>query len=245
MANTPRGCFIVGTDTGVGKTAVAAALAHWMRQRGGRVGVMKPVETGLAACSGPQSDAERLRRAAGVTDPLEMVSPYQFDPPLAPLAAARAVGAHIDLDRIAAAFHTLAGQYEFMLVEGVGGVRVPLTGSHEVRDLVSLLGLPALVIGRAALGGINHALLTIEALAHRQVRMLTLVLNHTLPSGSSPEAEAQQASTVALLDEMAGIRVIGPVGYEKALEGQWDEGVESLARRATIAALGELLLAEA
>lgn len=239
-----RGCFIVGTDTGVGKTVVTAAVARWMRHHGVWVGVMKPVETGLPDPARP-SDADRLRQAAGVHDPLDEISPYRFRAPLAALAAARAAGERIDLDRIAAAFHTLAGQYEFMLVEGIGGVRVPLTGSQEVRDLVSLLGLPALVIGRAGLGGINHALLTVEALAHRQVRMLGLVLNQSCAQGFSPEAEAQQASTIALLDEMAGVPVIGPVSYERRLEEQWDEGLEGLSRHPGIAALGELLLAKA
>jgi dethiobiotin synthetase len=239
-----RGCFIVGTDTGVGKTVVTAAVARWMRHHAVRVGVMKPVETGVPDPAGP-SDAERLRRAACVHDPIEEVSPYRFRAPLAPLAAARADGVRLDPDRIFQAFRRVAARYDFVLVEGIGGVRVPVTAAHEVRHLIELMSLPAVIVGRTALGGVNHALLTIEALAHRRVPVLGLVLNDVRPAGPSAEDSAQPGSTVELLRELAGVPVIGPVRYEPRLEEQWDEGVEILSRRPHIAALAELLLAKA
>jgi len=241
----PRGCFIVGTDTGVGKTVVTAALARWMHGQGVGVGVMKPIETGVTDQTAGASDAERLRRAAGSTDLLEEVSPYRFPAPVAPLAAARAREIRIDLERIALAFRALAARHAFMLVEGIGGVRVPLTGTSEVRDLVNALALPALVVGRPAIGGVNHALLTIEALQQRHVSVLAVVLNHSLPPEPSTNETTQQSSTLEMLRELAGVRVVGPLAYESRLGGAWDDGVELLAKNPTIGALGELLLAKA
>jgi len=156
------GCFIAGTDTGVGKTVVTAALAVCLRQRPLNVGVMKPIETGIPG-NGAGSDAERLLAGAAAKDPLELVTPFRFPAPLAPLAAARQAGSTIALDRILAAYRTLAAKHAFMLVEGIGGVLVPITEGSDVRDLISQMDLPVLVVGRASIGGVNHALLTIEA----------------------------------------------------------------------------------
>ena len=157
MKQSFRGCFITGTDTGVGKTLVTAALAACLAQRGLSVGVMKPVETGYGGEGASGSDAARLYAAAGMTDPVEAMSPYRFPDPLAPLDAARRTGTIIRVDRILAAFRVLAARHSLMLVEGAGGVRVPLSDKADMRDLIERLGLPVVVVGRTAIGKIGRA----------------------------------------------------------------------------------------
>lgn len=234
------GCFITGTDTGVGKTVVATALARCLTQRGINVGVMKPVETGCVSEDGCLSDAIRLRTAAGASDSLELVSPYRFTAPLAPLVAARLSGVTIQLDRIGAAFKRLSSDHDFVVVEGVGGVLVPITGDIDLRDMIRALDLPAVVVGRAALGGINHALLTIEALQRRQIEIVGVVLNQ--PAGSVSTSDLLQAeSTVQLLRERGGVRVFGPLPFESELNQAWDMGLVSLVIHPAIQELGEAL----
>src|SRR5437899_2328193 len=145
------GCFVTGTDTGVGKTVVAAALAICLRQRGLNVGVMKPVETGVGERGSTLSDAEYLRAAGGAVDPVDAIGPYRLAAPLAPLAAARQAGTVIEMDRILTAYERLAAGHTLMVVEGIGGVLVPIGHHFNVRDLIARLGLPTVVVGRATL----------------------------------------------------------------------------------------------
>lgn len=234
------GAFIIGTDTGVGKTVVTAALAVNLRRRGIVLGVMKPIETGRSAGDPVISDAARLRSSAGVTDVLDLVNPCRFSHPLAPLAAARQAGSAISLERLLAAFSELAGRYPYVLVEGLGGLCVPLTEREDLRDLVRLIGLPVVVVGRAALGGINQALLTLEALKRRSTPVAALVLNQVC-RGQGPDDPAQRESTVQLLKERSGVPVVGPLPYEAALAADWETGLSKLALDHGIDALADLV----
>jgi dethiobiotin synthetase len=240
-----RGVFITGTDTGVGKTLVTAALARCLKQRDVSVGVMKPVETGFDLEGVAGSDAVRLVAAAGAREPVSVVSPYRFPAPLAPFAAARRAGTVIRLDRIVAAFRTLTARHTVVLVEGAGGVRVPISARAEVRDLIERLDLPAIVVGRPVIGGVNHVLLTIEALARRHVTVAAIVLNPTMRAGPETVASLQQASTVALLKERAGVPVIGPLPYEPLLRQSWERGLAAIAGCAAISELADLVIATA
>jgi dethiobiotin synthetase len=233
-----HGCFITGTDTGVGKTVVTAALALCLKQRGLRVAVMKPIETGYSNDGTRGSDAERLRTVIAATASIDLISPYRFTLPLAPLAAARAAGVTIEIDPIAVACRNLAHDDEFVLVEGVGGLMVPLSEKMDVRELITSLGLPALVVGRAALGGVNHALLTIDALRQRAVPVVGIVLNQLL---SEPNHEQTQ-STVELIRERSGIPVFGPLPYESECRLNWTAGVNKIAHDPAIHSLAEWLV---
>jgi dethiobiotin synthetase len=221
------GCFITGTDTGVGKTVVAAALASCLKQSGIQVGVMKPIETGYLPESAA-SDAARLRAAAAVPDSFDVVSPYQFSMPLAPLAAARIAGVVIDLEKILAAFRRLAAGRACMLVEGIGGVLVPITEHVDMRELMRRLQLPALVVGRASLGGINHALLTVEALRHGGISIAAVVLNQPTPTAFPPH-RLQIDSTAALIRERITVPVLGPLPHVPLIQEQWIDGMAKLA----------------
>ena len=235
-----KGLFVTGTDTGVGKTLVSAALVRRLAQLGHRVGVMKPVETGLEAGLSDHSDAARLLAAAGVNDSLDLVSPYRFAAPLAPYAAAVAQGRVIELSEIVRQYDALAARYPCVVVEGAGGLLVPMGHDWDMSDLISRLGLPVLLLGRVGLGGINHALLTLEALERRQIPVLALLLNETTPS-STPVHQEQCASTVALLKKRVSVPLLGPLPYVARSGDEWLHTVEQLAGRLPISELAELV----
>ncbi|MRR37437.1 dethiobiotin synthase, partial [bacterium] len=156
-----KAIFVTGTDTGVGKTIVTAALARLLREQGVDVGVMKPVTSGCIerGDSLVSEDAELLTWAAGV--PLdEECAPYCLRAPIAPSVAASRENVRIDFSRIRNAFETLLTRHDFVLIEGAGGLMVPLSGGLMVADLVLALKLPLLVVARPNLGTINHTVLT-------------------------------------------------------------------------------------
>ena len=191
-----KGLFISGTDTGVGKTFVAGTLVTLLRGRQFDVGVMKPVETGCPRQDGrlqPQ-DALYLREMAGATDPLDEICPYALEMPAAPSVSADAAGITLDLDRIAARFRELAARHQLTLVEGAGGILVPLTETADYTDLMRKLDIPVLLVARASLGTINHTLLSVHWARHVELPILGVVVN----SPTGPIAPSEHANLQAL-----------------------------------------------
>jgi dethiobiotin synthetase len=160
-----RGLFVTGTDTGVGKTVVAGAVVAALRARGERVAAYKPVVTGLDEPAEPgwPRDHELLAAAAGAS--AEAVAPHAFGPPVSPHLAAELAGVELDLDAmvVAASAAVAEAGAPVLVVEGVGGLLVPLTRDRTVRDLAVALGFPLVVAARPGLGTINHTLLTLES----------------------------------------------------------------------------------
>jgi len=173
------GYFITGTDTGVGKTVVTAALALVFRARGTDVGVMKPVATGcVRRREGLVSpDAEFLAKAAEAPEPLEAISPVRFAEPLAPTVAAARAGRDLDLHAIWTAWHRLRQAHERLLVEGIGGALCPVTPRQTVADLARRFNLPVLVVARPGLGTINHTAMTVEVLRARRLQVAGVIVN--------------------------------------------------------------------
>ncbi len=173
--------FVTGTDTGVGKTIVAGALAAAGRQCGARIGVMKPVESGCARVDGRliPRDAVFLREMAGCRAPLPLVNSYALQHPLAPALAAQMEGVEIDLSHIELGFRALASEYTHVIVEGAGGLLTPLWGRWTMRDLAARLRLPVLIVARNTLGAINHAAMTVEAARAAGLDVIGIVLNRT------------------------------------------------------------------
>ena len=237
----PRGIFITGTDTGVGKTLVTSALVRCLSQRGVDVGVMKPIETGVSRSAKAQSDGARLRRAARSHDPVAEVCPYVFRLPVAPLSAARAEGTTVRMATIMRAFRALRQKHTLVVVEGVGGVHVPITSSLNISDLIYRMKLPAIVVGKSGLGGINHALLTLHALRRRKIPILALVLNQRRPVRTKT-ARGQERSTVSLLRRLAKVPVVGSLLYSPSVNQNWNEGLVRLAGTAPITKLARLVL---
>ena len=156
-----RGCFVTGTDTGAGKTVVAAAIAAALHARGERVAVFKPVVTGVDEPPGDwPADHELLAAAVGGRP--QDVTAATFGPAVSPHLAAELAGRMLDLGALVDAARAAARDADVLVVEGVGGLLVPF-GDFAVRDLAAALGLPLVVAARPGLGTINHSLLTIEA----------------------------------------------------------------------------------
>ena len=202
-----RGLFVTGTDTGVGKTEVAAALVAGWRARGLDVGVMKPAQSGVE--DGEPTDADRLREAAGGGDPVALVCPYSLRAPLAPAVAARLEGVQISLPHLLACAAELSRRHQAMVVEGAGGILVPLTDSHSYADLAVGLGMPVLVVARAGLGTVNHAALTCEALRARGLAVAGVVLNRA-SAGTDP-SEPHNAGEI---ERLTGVRVLASLPFE-------------------------------
>lgn len=239
-----HGIFITGTDTGVGKTLVTAALALHLKKRGLAVGVMKPIETGVLSARASQSDAARLRSIIESEEPLGAIRPYSFELAVAPLAAAQNEGQPINLNTIKKVYRLLSDRYDYMVVEGVGGVQVPITPSATVTDLIKQLRVPVVVVGRSELGGINHALLTIEALRRRRISIVALVLNRT-HSVRSTLSRIQERTTLEILRKQAGVPVLGPLPYEPGMPDRFRPAVLHVARSAALKNLAKLLLRSA
>jgi dethiobiotin synthetase len=173
-----RGIFITGTDTGVGKTIVAATLARLLRMNGVSVGVMKPVTSGCSEVSGQlvSDDALLLCQAAGI-QVSDDVAPYRLREALAPAEAARIDGVRIDFSAIKASFDRLASHYQYVIVEGAGGLMVPLSGGLLIADLARELELPLLVVARPGLGTVNHTVLTCFAAQQLGLQVAGVIIN--------------------------------------------------------------------
>jgi dethiobiotin synthetase len=173
------GLFITGTDTNVGKTFFACGLARLLKESGYKVGVMKPAETGCDSGDGkivPQ-DALALKEASDCAFPLEQICPYQFREPVAPSVAAGREGKRIDVDRLIDIYSEIAAGHDITIVEGAGGLLVPLLPSYTYADLAKLLQLPIVVVAANKLGIINHLLLTLEHAGCKGLKVLGYVLN--------------------------------------------------------------------
>ena len=203
-----RAIFITGTGTEIGKTVIAGGLAASLKQSGTNVGVMKPIGTGDTA------DARFLKHAAQVDDELSVINPIYLRHPLAPSVAARIENREIDLSHIETAFSELQQKYDFVIVEGIGGIAVPIQDDFLVVHLISRLQLPILIVAQAGLGTLNHTLLTVAFARQFNLEIVGIVLN-----GLSPEtAGIVEATNPVEIEKLTGVPVIGVVPYEKRLD---------------------------
>ena len=191
--------FVTGTDTGVGKTLIAAALVHALVRRGRRAAGMKPVAAGAEWRDGAlrNEDVETLIAAANVAAPREAVCPVLLPQAVAPHIAAESAGVGIARQPIEAAFARLRAQSDAVVVEGVGGFRVPLAAGFDTADLARCLDLPVVLVVGLRLGCLNHALLSAEAIAARGLRLQAWVANRIDPAMA--EAERNLATLRRLL----------------------------------------------
>lgn len=207
------GLLVTATDTGVGKTAVSAALVAAARLRGLDVGAMKPAESGCARDAFGAlvpADATWLREVAGATDPLDLVCPYRLEAALAPGIAAAQEGVDVDLGEIERCYRVLSERHrDGVVVEGAGGLLVPLDpGFSTIADLAMRLGLPVLVVARASLGTINHTALTIEALATRGIECRGVILN-----AAEPDTEKAAAGNAKAIERLADVPVLASLPH--------------------------------
>jgi dethiobiotin synthetase len=205
VSRPPFRVFVTATDTGVGKTQVAAALLSLLADAGLHPAPFKPYESGCTRLSRP-ADALELRAAARSTDPLEQVCVHRFRAPLAPGVAAARLGLVPDIRPVLAAFRSYGDRP--LVVEGAGGLLVPLDRRRDVVDLVEALQLPVVLVARAGLGTLNHTGLSLRLLESRRIPVLAVVL-----SRSSPVRDPSVEDNAAWLARRHGVRVLGPVPY--------------------------------
>jgi len=210
MDYPPDGLFITGTDTGVGKTVVSAALAWNMKQAGKKVAVMKPIQTGTNLDG--IMDIEFIQKLLGTNYLLEVVCPYRFPHPLAPFVAACQVGKTIDVDRIRSAFYELRSNHDVVIVEGAGGLLVPINETYLMSDLANDLNLGLIIVIRPGLGTLNHTLLTVEYARSCGLRIVGIVINNfpdnpTISERTNPE----------LIVKMTGIKIIGVLPHDSEI----------------------------
>ena len=240
MTNAPataapvRGLFIAGTDTGVGKTTVAVALAR-LASRLGRVPIpYKPVETG---CAPDAEDARRLWEAARPPITLAEVCPFPLALPAAPAAAAAAIGIRLDVAELARRGLSLGARGDFLIVEGAGGLLAPYDGASTNADLAVHLGLPVLVVARTALGTINHVALTLSALGQRGLQLAGVLLVQ-----STEEIQPHEATNALLIENLSGVRPLGTLA--RLLRRQAEDAdhlADALARAISASDLARLL----
>jgi dethiobiotin synthetase len=195
---------VTGTDTAVGKTFISTVLLAMLRGRGLNVAAMKPVETGVKA-DDPASDAMRLRDAAGAVDPIDLVRPMLLSEPLAPWVALSRSGGSVDLNALDAAFNRLAEGRDAVLVEGAGGLLVPLTRDLAYDGLFVGWGLDLVVVAGNRLGTINHTLLTVRAAHDAGLRVRGVVLN---AMGAESKGIAERTNLEALAELLDPVPVL-------------------------------------
>jgi dethiobiotin synthetase len=211
-----QGIFITGTDTEVGKTLIAAGLAAALKERGVDVGVMKPLESGAPSFgSAPiPRDAVYLREIAGVYDDLDLINPYCFQAPLAPGLAAEKEGGKIDLQKIKVQYEKLKDSHQFMVVEGAGGLLVPVTQGLLLPDLIKFLDLPLLLVARSSLGTINHTLLTLFYCQQEGLEVKGVIMNK-----STADADPSEESNAQVVTQFSGVPVLGSFPYLRDYAG--------------------------
>jgi dethiobiotin synthetase len=232
----PSGLFVTGTDTGVGKTAVAAALARLLVEQGVTVRPRKPVESGCERDDGGHlvpRDARQLSEAAGNAEPLSVVCPHPFEAALSPERAAAAVGQRLALHELRAACLDGVGEHDFVVVEGAGGFLTPLAPDALAADLAASLHLPVLLVIADRLGCLNHALLTVEVIERRGLSIAAIALNRLSP------AHPAGMDNAADLHRWLGREVI-ELPYAAVLDAPWEVFRGALSPLATRLASGRL-----
>jgi len=211
-----KGLFITGTDTGVGKTVIAGAIIALLRSRGLNIGAMKPIETGCIPMgkSLQPSDGSFLKDMAQMDEPISQVTPICYESPLAPMVAAEIEDRELDLQKIRNNFTRLSERYEAMIVEGIGGLLVPIRRDYFVLDLIKELELPIIVVARPSLGTINHTLLTINYAIREGLSVAGIVINFN----RSPDGSIAEGTNPHVIQQMTEIPVIGLFPYLRDLE---------------------------
>jgi dethiobiotin synthetase len=205
------GIFVMGTDTGVGKTVVTASIALAARARGRDPAVLKPAQTGDDGTT--TGDAEFVAALIGLDEPPEAICPYRLQAPLAPSVAASLEGRRLDPQVVAGSYNDLAARHDLVLVEAAGGALVPFSDGVDMAGLASLLGLPVVVAARPGLGTLNHTLLTLEALHRRGLTVLGVVI-----SGHPAEPGLDALTNPPALARLTPVPLLGAIPHDPEID---------------------------
>ena len=216
--NLPKvnGLFITGTDTGVGKTLVAGAIARILTDSGSKVGVFKPIATGCRRdWDGLISeDTEFLAACARSNLPLSDITPAGYLIPAAPIVSAAHENRPIDFSRIAKAYEQVCSESDFVIVEGIGGVRVPLTPESDVLDLASEFAMPVIIVARPDLGTINHTLMTIDCVRAAGLNLAGVVIN----GFDATKASVAEDTAEQVITHCGAVRVLAVVPFDETVD---------------------------
>lgn len=228
--------FITGTDTDVGKTIVAAMWVRTLRKTSCNTVPFKPVQTGAPKIDGHLGvpDIDTVMDLNGLLpQDHERLAPYRYEPACSPHLAAKLAGKTISLQHIVGMARTCHEEYGSIVVEGSGGVLVPLNDSETMLDLMSMLNLPLILVARTGLGTLNHTFLTVNALKHSGLKLTAIVMVNS----NDIEPDYISENNLETIAEKTGVPVIGPIPYTEniedpavfaALHDQWHERLEAL-----------------
>jgi len=210
-----KGIFITGTDTGIGKTVVSGGLALALKGRGINIGVMKPFETGLSRKNGKWElqDGEFLKNMAGRTDHDCLVTPFCFDKPLSPFAAAELDHTKIDLEKVYHAYAELSSRVELVLVEGAGGIMAPVKNDYLFANLAKDLNIPIIIVSKPGLGTINHTLLTIKAAQFFGLEIIGIIFSRS----NNSDRDISEKTNPEIIKIFSGIPLLGSVPFIPSL----------------------------
>jgi len=203
------GLFITGTDTGVGKTLIAGGIAHVLAQQGLRVGVFKPIATGCRVEKGKlvSDDAKFLAKCSNCACGLAVVNPITYVTPAAPIVAAEIENRVIDYGRIEDAYRFICEHHDIVIVEGIGGIRVPVSKRVDVLELADQFAMPIIAVARPNLGTINHTLLTADAIRINDLPFAGVVISGYKPDSPDP-AETTAARIISEFDDIKILSVV-------------------------------------
>lgn len=235
-----RGIFVTGTGTGIGKTIVAAGILRGLRRHGLNAAPVKPVQTGIEIRDGQwlAPDLEFSLAAAGMTPPADQrdrMVPFRYEPACSPHLAGRLAGTYPQIEAIEQGAQALGATYDYLVVEGAGGVMVPLNEDQTTLDLMRVLNLSVVIAAPAGLGTINHSLLTIEAVRRAGLPIAALVLNHNV--STDPQDDYIIRDNPPIIERFGKIPVFGPAPFipllqrnpaEQSAWDQWEAGVPGL-----------------
>jgi dethiobiotin synthetase len=215
--NLPKkaGLFITGTDTGVGKTLIAGAIAKILTDKGLKVGVFKPIATGCKRTWDGliSSDTDFLSYCANSDLSLSTITPIGYRTPAAPIVSAARDGAAIDFDKIAAAYKDICQNSDAVLIEGIGGVRVPLTEEFDLLDLAVEFALPIVIVARPNLGTINHTLMTIDCVRATELKIAGVVIN----GYNAVESTVAEDTAPEIIAKCSGVEVLAVVPFDETV----------------------------
>jgi dethiobiotin synthetase len=211
-----KGFFITGTDTGVGKTIISGAIIKALQYLGVRACGMKPVETGCGREGDVliPYDGMFLKQIAQMEESIAVVTPCRFESPLAPLIASEMDGIQLSLHDITSNFIKLRYNYNAIVVEGIGGLLVPLRKDYFVSDLAKEMDLPLIIVARPGLGTINHIMLTVRQADASGLQVAGIILNHNRP----PENSLAEETNPKLLAQVCPVPLIGVFPYLKSTD---------------------------
>jgi len=203
--------FVTGTDTGVGKTVITAALAMCLRKRGIDVGVMKPIASGIPQKTGfKSSDVSLLCDAAGITDSEEMINPFFLPIPTSPYDATKILNLPVDMPLIFEKFKSLIKTHQMLLVEGIGGIMTPITKNFFVADMIKAMQLDTIIITRSTLGTLNHTIMTLKMCQDYEIPVKGMIVNYFDEKGDPAEKNAPSS-----IYELTGIPILGIIPFVK------------------------------